>query len=191
MFLSMNTIPDLEKLYASLGERDYEAVMSHLANDIVWIVADNSPFADRSPYQGIADVRSGIFDRLTAGFDKLVVAVDEIFECEGRKVVVLGYYHGRFRGRAEEFKAQSLTSGQSAKDGPLSSSNISTRCRSHATCTLRGDSRNEHTIVGRRHSDLRIHGPITRTSSTSATQAWSRTQKVGVLPWHMERGERD
>ena len=29
MFLSMNTIPDLEKLYASLGERDYEAVMSH------------------------------------------------------------------------------------------------------------------------------------------------------------------
>jgi hypothetical protein len=46
MFLSMNTIPDLEKLYASLGERDYEAVMSHLANDIVWIVADNSPLAD-------------------------------------------------------------------------------------------------------------------------------------------------
>ncbi len=30
MFLSMNTIPDIEKLYVSLGERDYEAVMSHL-----------------------------------------------------------------------------------------------------------------------------------------------------------------
>jgi len=28
MFLSMNTIPDIEKLYASLDERDYEAVMS-------------------------------------------------------------------------------------------------------------------------------------------------------------------
>ena len=91
MFLSMNTIPDLERLYASLGERDYETVMSHLANDIVWIVADNSPFADRSPYHGIVDVRSGIFDRLTAGFDKLVVAVDEIFECEGGRVVALGY----------------------------------------------------------------------------------------------------
>jgi hypothetical protein len=78
MFLSMNTIPDIEKLYASLGERDYEAVISHLGNDIVWIVADNWPFADRSPYHGIADVRSGIFNRLTTGFDKLVVAVDEI-----------------------------------------------------------------------------------------------------------------
>jgi hypothetical protein len=33
------------------------------------------------------------------------------------------------------------------------------------------DSRNEHTIVGRRHSDLRIHIAIACTSSTSATQA--------------------
>jgi hypothetical protein len=46
----MNTIPDIEKLYASLGERDYEAVMSHLGNDIVWIVADNSPFAFINTY---------------------------------------------------------------------------------------------------------------------------------------------
>lgn len=106
MLLRMNTIRDMERLYASLGERDYEAVMSHLGSDIVWIVADNSPFADRSPYHGIAAVRSGIFERLTAGFDTLSVAVDEIFECESGKVVVLGYYHGRFRGRVEEFKAQ-------------------------------------------------------------------------------------
>ena len=102
----MNAMPDMRKLYASLGERDYEAVMSHLGKDIVWIVADNSPFADRSPYHGLAEVRSGIFERLTAGFDKLVVVVDEIFECSGGKVVVLGYYHGRLRGRTEEFKAQ-------------------------------------------------------------------------------------
>jgi ketosteroid isomerase-like protein len=81
----MNTIADLETLYAHLGERDYEAVMSYLADDIVWIVADNSPLADRSPYHGIAEVRSGTFERLIAGFDKLVFDVDEIFECNGAK----------------------------------------------------------------------------------------------------------
>jgi len=102
----MSAIPALEKLYVSLGERDYEAVMSHLGSDIVWIVADNSPLADRSPYRGIAEVRAGVFERLTAGFDHLVLAVDEMFECDGGRVVVLGYYHGRFRGRAEAFKAQ-------------------------------------------------------------------------------------
>ena len=107
MLLSMNAIADIETLYARLGERDYQAVMSYLADDIVWIVADNSPLADRSPYHGIAEVRSGIFERLTAGFDKLVFDADEIFECNGgERVVALGYYYFRFHGQAEERKAQ-------------------------------------------------------------------------------------
>jgi len=55
MLWRMNMIADIETLYALLGERDYEAVMSYLADDIVWVVADNSPLADRSPYHGIAE----------------------------------------------------------------------------------------------------------------------------------------
>jgi len=129
----VNTIADIETLYALLGERDYEAVMSYLTDDIVWIVADNSPFADRSPYHGIAEVRSGIFDRLTAGFDKLVFDADEIFECSGgERVVALGYYYFRFHGKLRSAKHRSPTSGRSATAGPLSFSNTSTRSRSHA-----------------------------------------------------------
>ncbi len=33
----MNSIADIEILYARLGERDYEAVMSYLADDIAWM----------------------------------------------------------------------------------------------------------------------------------------------------------
>ena len=102
----MSNITDIEKLYVSLNERDYEAVISHLADDIDWIVADNSPFADRSPYHGIAEVRSGIFERLTAGFDRLIFDADDIFEGTGGRVVALGYYYGNFHGKDEEFKAQ-------------------------------------------------------------------------------------
>ena len=103
----MNNIKDIERLYTHLNERDYEGVMSCLADDIVWIVADNSPLADRSPYHGLAEMRSGVFDRLTAGFDKLVFDADEIFECSGGdKVVALGYYYLRFSGQVEERKAQ-------------------------------------------------------------------------------------
>jgi len=36
----MNTIADIKTLYARLGERDYEAIISYLADDIVWIVAE-------------------------------------------------------------------------------------------------------------------------------------------------------
>ena len=103
----MNNIEVIERLYGHLNERNYEGVMSHLADDIVWIVADNSPLADRSPYHGLAEMRSGVFDRLTAGFDKLVFDVDEIFEYSGgEKVVALGYYYLRFHGQVEERKAQ-------------------------------------------------------------------------------------
>ena len=84
----MNTIADIETLYARLSERDYEAVMSYLADDIVWIVADNSPLADRSPYHGIAEVRSGVFERLTAGFCKLVFGEGENFWSKWRGIGV-------------------------------------------------------------------------------------------------------
>jgi uncharacterized protein len=134
MLSSINTIADVETLYARLGEHDYEAVMSYLADDIVWIVADNSPLADRSPYNGIGEVRSGVFERLTAGFDKLVFATDEIFECKGgEKVVALGYYYFRFHGQAEERKAQ-VAHVWTIRDGrPLSSSNTSIRSESQET----------------------------------------------------------
>ena len=96
---SINTITDIETLYARLGERDYEAVMSYLA--------DTSPLADRSPYHGIAGVRSGVFERLTAGFDKLAFDADEIFEHNGgARAVALGYYYFKFHGQVEERKAE-------------------------------------------------------------------------------------
>jgi hypothetical protein len=62
--------------------------MSHLGNDIIWIVADNSPFADRSPYRGKAEVRSVIFERLTKGFDKLLLVADEMFVSLNRLVAL-------------------------------------------------------------------------------------------------------
>lgn len=96
----------VETIYESFAARDYEAVMSHFADDLVWIAADNSPLADQSPYHGIAAVRTGVFERIAAGFEKLIVVADEIFEAENGRVVVLGYYHGKFQGAESEFKTQ-------------------------------------------------------------------------------------
>ena len=120
MLSRMKTIADIKQLYTSLGERDYEAVMSNLADDCVWIVADNSPLADRSPYNGIAEIRSGVFERLTGGFDKLIFETDEIFEGEGQRIIALGYYYGKFHGAVDEFRAQvahvwTLSDGRAVK----------------------------------------------------------------------------
>ena len=49
MLSSMNTIADIETLYARLGERDYEAVMSYLAKECIFTLG--------SIAAGIAPVR--------------------------------------------------------------------------------------------------------------------------------------
>lgn len=102
----MDNIILVERIYESFSARDYEAVMSNFAEDFVWHAADNSPLADQSPYHGVPAIRTGVFERITGGFEKLVVAPDEIFEADGGRVVVLGYYHGKFRGAESEFKTQ-------------------------------------------------------------------------------------
>ena len=96
----------IEKLYESFAARDYEAVMSNFGEDMVWIAADNSPLADQSPYHGVPAIRSGVFERIDAGFEKLIVVPDEIYGAETGRVVVLGHYHGKFRGAPEEFRTQ-------------------------------------------------------------------------------------
>src|SRR6476659_3460480 len=134
MLSRMNTIADIETLSARVGERDYEAVMSYLADDIVWIVADNSPLADRSPYHGIAEVRSGIFERLTVGFDKLVFDAERSLSVTAaRELWLSATIISDFTGKLRNAEHRSPTSGRSATVGPLSSSNTSTRSKSHAT----------------------------------------------------------
>lgn len=96
----------IERVYEEFANRDYAAVLSHFVDDFEWYAADNSPLADMSPYHGVDAVRTGVFGRIEAGFEKLVVVPDEIFSGENGRVVVLGYYHGRFRGKEKEFRAQ-------------------------------------------------------------------------------------
>jgi hypothetical protein len=69
---------------------------------------------DQNPYHGVPAIRSGVFERIAAGFEKLVVVPDEIFEADGGRVVVLGYYHGKFSGASEELH----NPGCSHLDGP-------------------------------------------------------------------------
>jgi ketosteroid isomerase-like protein len=96
----------IEATYDAFNNRDYEAVMSRFAEDFLWIAADNSPLADRSPYHGVGEIRSGVFERIEAAFEELIVVPDEIFAGDGDRIVVLGYYNGKFRGKDERFRTQ-------------------------------------------------------------------------------------
>jgi ketosteroid isomerase-like protein len=104
--MSENNKTIIEHIYTAFNERDYATVLTFFAADFEWNAADSSPLADQSPYHGIDAVRTGVFDRIAAGFEKLEVIPDELFTAVGERVVVLGYYHGKFRGKSDEFRTQ-------------------------------------------------------------------------------------
>lgn len=99
-------IERIKEIYSLFNNREYESILQNFAEDFEWIAADNSPLADQSPYHGVPAIRAGVFERIAAGFEKLVVEADEIFAGDDGRVVVLGHYHGKFRGNEEEFKTQ-------------------------------------------------------------------------------------
>src|SRR5437879_13554086 len=95
----------IEEIYVAFNARDYENILTHFTEDIEWIVAENSPFADLSPYHGINAIREGVFERITAGFESLTIDAVETFVGEG-PVGVHGHYRGKFRGKTDEFRTQ-------------------------------------------------------------------------------------
>lgn len=99
------SIEIINDVYEHFNSRDYSGVLERFDPGFEWFAAENSPLADMSPYNGIEAIRSGVFERIEVGFEKLIVVPDEIFAANGR-VVVLGYYEGKFRGKTEEFRTQ-------------------------------------------------------------------------------------
>jgi hypothetical protein len=100
-----NNINLVRDIYDKFNNRNYEAVLANFGENFEWVAADSSPLADRSPYHGIEAVREGVFARIEAGFERLVVDIDEVIDA-GDKIVVLGYYNGLYRGSPKPFRSQ-------------------------------------------------------------------------------------
>ena len=103
--MSQENISVINRIYEVFGQRDFAAVLDLFGPTIEWVAAVNSPLADRSPYRGLDEVREGPLTRIAAGFESLMVRVDEIFGA-GDKVVALGFYDGVYKANGKRFQAQ-------------------------------------------------------------------------------------
>ena len=103
--MSQENIKITNNIYEEFNQRNYSAVLGFFDANFEWFAADHSPLADRSPYRGLDEVREGVFKRIAAGFESLIIKPDEIFDAAGR-VVMLGYYDGVFKVTGKQFQAQ-------------------------------------------------------------------------------------
>ena len=92
-------------LYDSFARGDGPAVLATFDPNIVWMEAENVPYADRNPYRGPQAVAEGIFGRLMSDFNNFRVRVDDLV-AQDDKVVALGRYSGSWKATSKPLDAQ-------------------------------------------------------------------------------------
>lgn len=90
-------------LYDAFARGDVADVLGRMDPAIVWIEANNFPYADGNPYVGPMAVAEGVFARCASEWDGFGVVVDEVIEA-GDTVVAFGHYVGTFlaTGQAQQ-----------------------------------------------------------------------------------------
>jgi ketosteroid isomerase-like protein len=95
----------VEGLYRAFAAGDGPAIGALLDPGLVWIEAENGPYADRNPYNGPQAVFEGVFARLGAAFEGFT-ATPVAFVASGDEVVAIGRYTGTHRATGEALDAQ-------------------------------------------------------------------------------------
>lgn len=91
----------VQSLYDAFARGDAATVLGAFDPGIVWMEAENIPYADRNPYVGPQQVAEGVFGRLMTEWIGFTVHPETIV-ADGDTVVALGRYRGAFKrtGRA-------------------------------------------------------------------------------------------
>jgi ketosteroid isomerase-like protein len=92
-------------LYAAFGRGDIDAIVSLMADDIIWHEAESNKLADRNPYVGAQAVVDGVFARVGEDFEEFTVEVGQMVE-DSDTVVMQGRYRARARASGAEINPQ-------------------------------------------------------------------------------------
>ncbi|MGY6532361.1 nuclear transport factor 2 family protein [Glycocaulis sp.] len=95
----------IQAMYEAASRGDAEAYAAMMSPDIVWMEAENFPYADGNPYVGPEAIMGGVIMRIMADWPEWALA-PETFIAEGNRVVVLGRYNGRHGVTGNTISAQ-------------------------------------------------------------------------------------
>jgi ketosteroid isomerase-like protein len=113
--MSQENVELIRGLYEAFAKGDIPGVLGRMDPNIVWIEADNFPYADRNPYEGPQAILTGVFMRLANEWDGFACAHNEILDA-GDRVVVFGYLSGTYRATGKSIRAQ-MAHDWTIKDG--------------------------------------------------------------------------
>ncbi len=95
----------VKALYDAFANNDGETISGLVTDDVVWIEAPNTPYADNSPYVGKDAVFGDLFVKLGTEWTGYTVT-PENFVAQGDTVVTFGKYSGKFNATGRELSTQ-------------------------------------------------------------------------------------
>jgi len=95
----------VEGIYAAFATGDGAALAAAFAPDLVWVEAENGPYADRNPYVGPGAVFEGVFGRIGQEWTNFAATPQTLLP-SGSRVVALGRYTGVNKATGEALDAQ-------------------------------------------------------------------------------------
>lgn len=103
--MSSENVTLIQGIYDAFSQGDVPGVLGAMSPDIVWMEADDFPYADGNPYIGPEAVANGVFMRCATEWDGFAVAIDELID-GGDTVVALGHYTGTYKATGCAQKTQ-------------------------------------------------------------------------------------
>ena len=95
----------IQSLYDAFARGDAGAVLAAFDPAIVWMEAENGPYADGNPYFGPHRVAQGVFARIASEWDDFFCYPDTLLQ-DGDTVIAAGRYRGTYRATGRALNAQ-------------------------------------------------------------------------------------
>ena len=103
--MSQENVNFIRRIYEALDHGDVPAVLATFDPNIEWIAADNSPYAEGSPFHGPNEVLEGSLMRIGADWEGFTVKANEFLDA-GDTVIMLGIYSGVRKATGKTIHAQ-------------------------------------------------------------------------------------
>lgn len=113
---TVSNVDIITGIYTAFGTGDIDAVLAVLADDIVWMEAENFPYADNNPYVGPQAVLEGVFARVGGEWDNFSVVDIQVLDMANDMVLVTGRYQGTNKATGKSVDAQ-VVHHYTLKDG--------------------------------------------------------------------------
>lgn len=96
-FLNPGNTNIVRKLYGDFAEGNIDAIDAVMDENLIWMEAENYPYADKNPYKGFKSLLDGLFSRVRGEWEYFHTANLEFHEMTNNKVLVTGRYNAKYK----------------------------------------------------------------------------------------------